>query len=331
MYNKKKKVLFEKSQIMDIITLYQANLSFIPVAKDKRPISYLLPNYSWREYIYRRPTLDEVSLWNNIPDIYIGLICGSISGNVEVIDIDNHGGNASEIYKDLIWQLQDRDINIYNKLVIEMTQSGGYHLIYKHNTGIVGSKKLARQLINDKTDTMIETRGEKAYAIVHPSPNYKALKDDVSNIQTLEDNERLLLIRLCEGFNKVEKRRPFSSTLARQISKQSSADVDTRSLKEIIDFVNQYMDYASVLKRAGWHLDRVDLNGQEYWTRPGKSYGISASYGYLPNKFFVFSSNADPFEPNVYYSHFDIYALLQYNGDYEKACKNIRNDLLKIT
>jgi len=75
-----------------------------------------------------------------------------------------------------------------------------------------------------------------------------------------------------------------------------------------------------VLVEAGWALARGGEN--EYWRRPGKASGWSASL--KARVFYVFSANAAPFEPNRAYSPFSVYALLLHGGDFERAAGELR-------
>ncbi len=86
------------------------------------------------------------------------------------------------------------------------------------------------------------------------------------------------------------------------------------------DEFNERGDVRVVLVRHGWVCARGGEN--EYWRRPGKSVTWSAT---LKNGvFFVFSSNAAPFEPQRAYSRFAVYALLEHAGDFGKAAAALR-------
>ena len=62
-------------------------------------------------------------------------------------------------------------------------------------------------------------------------------------------------------------------------------------------------------------------DGNQHWTRPGKRSGTSATL--KDRTFYVFSSNAHPFEPNRGYSPFAVFALLEHGGDYEAAAREL--------
>jgi hypothetical protein len=81
------------------------------------------------------------------------------------------------------------------------------------------------------------------------------------------------------------------------------------------DEFNRRADPRDVLRRHGWTLVRGGDN--EYWRRPGKADGCSATL--KDGVFYVFSTNAAPFEPNRAYAPFAVYALLEHGGDFTAA------------
>ncbi|HQL55792.1 MAG TPA: DUF3987 domain-containing protein, partial [Phycisphaerae bacterium] len=76
----------------------------------------------------------------------------------------------------------------------------------------------------------------------------------------------------------------------------------------------------AILAAHGWTLVKGGEN--EYWRRPGKTSGSSATL--RGGVFYVFSSNAAPFEPNRGYPPFAVYALLEHAGDFAQAATALR-------
>jgi hypothetical protein len=80
---------------------------------------------------------------------------------------------------------------------------------------------------------------------------------------------------------------------------------------------NRKGDIRPILEKHGWKLLRT-LNKEEYWLRPERESGISATFNKIPNKFYFVDS--DPFEKNkATYSKFEVYSYLEYGGDFDKA------------
>jgi len=86
-----------------------------------------------------------------------------------------------------------------------------------------------------------------------------------------------------------------------------------------VDF-NERGDVGAILAANGWVKVRGGAN--EYWRRPGKPSGWSATL--KDRVLYVFSSNASPFEPNRAYSPFAVFTLLNHRGDYEAAATSLR-------
>ena len=87
------------------------------------------------------------------------------------------------------------------------------------------------------------------------------------------------------------------------------------------DDYNQRGNIKELLLRYGWtYMEKKD--GSELFRRPGKnSGGCSASL--KDGVFYVFSTNAYPFQSEKGYSAFQVYAQLVHNGDFTKAADDL--------
>lgn len=78
-----------------------------------------------------------------------------------------------------------------------------------------------------------------------------------------------------------------------------------------------------LLRAHGW---KQHGPSGRYWTRPGKSSGVSASLGCIKGGgFHCFTSNAAPFEGDKSYSLFGVFAVLECNGDFRAASSKLRS------
>lgn len=137
------------------------------------------------------------------------------------------------------------------------------------------------------------------------------LQGDFADLPVLTETERELLLGAAWALNQCVPE-PVAVPVA-----PSAAD-DGRPG----DDFNQRGDVRAVLQRHGWTLSKPGDN--EYWRRPGKTAGSSATL--KDGVFYVFSSSAAPFEPNQAYSPFAVYALLQHGGDYATAAAALRQE-----
>ncbi len=299
---------------MDIIEYIKAGLSIIPTTQDKLPYFKLLPQSKWDHYKTHLPSLDDARLWSQNATAY-AVVCGVVSGNLEVIDIDNHKENASSIYEEYKDIILSHFPEIWDKLFIETSQSGGYHLIYRHSNKPEGSRKLAMQLIDGKRDTLIETKGEGGYVIVYPSPGYVPVQGSLTTLNTLTDDERHFLLEVARSFNEIPE----------QDVSHNSKFPSNQSITRPGDIFNEQGEHSDLLQEIGWIL--VGVKGNiEYWRRPDKNKGISATFNYVPNKLYVFTSNAEPFELNKTYDKFAIYTQLKCGGDFKYAARKVKED-----
>lgn len=82
-------------------------------------------------------------------------------------------------------------------------------------------------------------------------------------------------------------------------------------------------DFPDLLRKHGWK--QHGASGR-YWTRPGKSSGVSASWGCVPGRFYVFTSNAAPLEAGHLYRPWHVFAHLEHGGDFSKAVGALRRN-----
>jgi hypothetical protein len=242
----------------------------------------------------------------------IGLICGSLSGNLECIDFDNHFGDAKQVLQDFSKIEGVKEIVEKYKLPIQSTVSGGYHLLYRC-TVIDGNQKLAHrpkwdeESKKNKSDVLIETRGEGGYFCASPTPGYKVVKNNIFEIASITPDERDILLSACRSFNKSVKvyNKP-------EEDKDKPGDIYNCSIDSLSDMI-------FALKDAGWKEIKDGI-----WQRPGKNKGISATLGKAaPGIFYNFSSSSDPFEQEKGYTAFQVVALLKYNGDFKRFAKEL--------
>lgn len=90
------------------------------------------------------------------------------------------------------------------------------------------------------------------------------------------------------------------------------------------DDYNRKGSWKELLEGEGW-THYINSWGCEYWTRPGKSKGISGVVFYESNIFYCHTSASEafPFEAGKAYSLFVAYALTNHGGDYTAAARQL--------
>lgn len=268
-------------------------LNPVPVADDKTPLR--------EKHSSLMMTEDEVLDYdfNNI-----GVSTGIISGGLEAIDFDLKNAEdpkmIMKIFKSKV------PINILNKVIVQQTISGGFHMIYRCED-VASSRKLAK---NPEGLAIIETRGEGGYIKCAPSKGYKLLQGSFDKIPILEPKERLQLFISAKMLN---------ATLIKEARKRATAE-DNKYLKKFPDYNNDLEIGLDILYKNGWTKHSED----SVWvnlTRPEKSTrdGISGGYNKDGKFFFVFSTSQNVFELERAYNNHAIFAELECDGRYDVA------------
>lgn len=287
----------------------------------------------WKPYQERLPTTDELESWFVGQTDAMCIVCGSVSGNLEMIDFDL-GGEAFNAWKQAV---NEQSPGLLDRLVIETTPSGGFHVVYGCDDPVSGNMKLASRVIEadssepitiwakdytprktsegqwQVTITMIETRGEGGLFLCDPSDGYELIQGELVAPPTITSDERDILLGCAWALDE----------LPRAIVGSQAVPVlpVSESLRPGDDF-NETGDSREVLKRHGWTL--VKPGDNEHWRRPGKVAGTSATL--KDRVFYVFSTNAAPFEAGKGYAPFAVYAMLEHNGDFTKAASALASD-----
>ena len=208
---------------------------------------------------------------------------------------------------------------------MERSQSGGRHVVYRCEAAIPGNLKLAQRIIQAADDqelllcgkryrprrvgehyevtcTLIETRGQGGLFLCHPTPGYVLEQGSFQNPagpdrSRTEDPDRGRLVAQRGG------------------PRRGNHGRAERNVRPAGRRIQRARRCSRVLARHGWQC--VGGGENERWRRPGKDQGWSATL--RDRVFYVFSSNAAPFEPNHPYSPFAVYALLEHQGDFAQA------------
>lgn len=284
---------------------FKAGLTVFPTNDKKEPLC------KWKDYATAQSEQDVLTLFRSKP-YGMGLICG-IDG-LEVIDIDTKNDphrfaedKSLRFENKFFAELAELCPTVKEKVVIQRTQSGGWHLIYKCQNP-QGNRKLARLL--GVKEAVLETRGTGGYIVLSPTPYYSIQKGDILNIQILTNEERSALMAVCCSFDQQVKPR-FDNEIKRNL--QTTDKVS--SWQEY----NNKADIVRLLVDNGWSVLKESASNY-YLTRPNKQGGISANVRKSDGVFYCFTSSTQ-FEPNAAYSPFAVYAFLAHSGDFSEAAR----------
>ena len=283
-----------------------AGLSCLPAARKRKHPSI----GSWKTWTDRLPTQIEVEAWFANRQDGICVVAGAVSGNLECIDFDNKG----EMYE--AWKAKV-DAALMARLVVERSPSGGYHVLYRSGKPVDGNLKLARGIRNGKLLTLIETRGEGGLFLCTPTEGYVLVQGRFEEIPLISAKAREGLLNAARSLDEeIRETRPAAPVLA-NVGQRGGLLVRPGD-----DFAERG-DPRPYLLAAGWTRAGVHPDGNELWVRPGKNPRNGHSATYDGHVFYVFSSNAAPFEPNKGYSAFQVYGLLEHRGNFTQAARSL--------
>ncbi len=169
----------------------EAGLAVLPAALPaKRPAIRI-----WKTYQARLPTGPEIQTWFARAEACC-LICGAVSGNLELLDFDC-AGEAFATWSELV---AEEAPGLLDRLVVETSPSGGWHVVYRCSEPVCGNIRLAaRREDLDGPDpverfgkrctprqdsdgrwhivlTLIETRGEGGLFLCHNPADLAAIE-----------------------------------------------------------------------------------------------------------------------------------------------------------
>lgn len=296
----------------------QAGFSVIPIKTDgsKRP-----PPVSWKPWQSRRASPYQIGQMFRA-DVGIAILGGKVSGGLELLDFDR-----KEFIDPWIARVEAAAPGLVKRLPRVRTPKGGAHFYYRCSE-IEGNQKLAQEPPSIGEDgqpkpiTLIETRGEGGYVLAPPSPPtchplgipyQHAGGPPILETPTITSEERAILL---------ESARYFNSWNPVVVDRPSGGSIQDADRTRPGDDFNDRGSWEEILGSHGWKIDHR-TSSETHWCRPGKKSGVSATTGHCGDGLYVFSSNAQPFEPGQVYTKFATYTLLNHNGDYAAAAKDL--------
>lgn len=289
----------------------KAGLSIVVTDHNKRAL------FPWKQYQSEIITVDHFNeQLSHEKAAGIAIICGAVSGGLEVVDVDLKNDITGNLWNRLFDEITDA--NLISKLKIAKTKSGGYHLYYRCED-IQGNQKLAlrpatEQELKDnpqlKQVVIIETRGEAGYVIAAPTEGYEFIS---GTLQVLTIDQRECLLEICRSFNEV-----FEQPIVPGKSKPESREF---GLSPFDDY-NKRGDVIELLRSHGWTIVKQN-GGKTVFKRPGTTDSKSSGdFNHNLNWFSVFTTNSC-FEPNKAYLPYAVYAMLECGGDFKEASRKL--------
>lgn len=307
------------------LELHAAGLSVVPVAADgtKRP------SVAWKAFTDTAAEVEQLRGWfDNDSAQGVGIVTGF--ADVELLEVE---GRAMARMSEVVELLDGTGLRpLYDRLVTgwsEQSPSGGLHLLYRIDGGNVpGNQKVAQQPSDGPTgrEVLAETRGTGGFVVLAPSAGtvhptggaWVRLAGGPTTMPTITREERDQLHAIMHAVldeMPTEQAAPAGPVDAKWSTGFQHADGD---ITPGDDFESK-TDWSEIL--VGWtHV--FTRGATRYWRRPGKNDGISATTGHAGDRdrLYVFTSSTE-FEPEVPYTKFGAYTLLNHAGDHAAAAK----------
>jgi len=322
--------------------LHDAGLCVLPVRADGTKAPDVR---SWTQYKVTRSTPEDHDQWfGDGHRTGIGVVTGAVSGNVELIEFEGLAlreglldGVAELAHNSQLGELWERVTSGW----ADRSPSGGVHYkVVVEGRPAAANKKLAQRLAREEewtpeerqrvaekpnakiVRTLIETRGEGGFVVIAPSHGsthpsgepYTRLAGGPATMAVVKPEELDAIYALCQAFDAM----PAVESL-RTAPRPAPPRTDG-SLRPGDDFE----------ARASWEdilrgvFRPLSTRGSEtYWGWADGVGGVKATTGKDEHdRLFVFATGSD-FTPEVPYSKFGAYALLEHNGDHKAAAREL--------
>lgn len=306
--------------------LTEAGFSVFPVGENK------IPAVKWGPCQGRKVDPGEWFSWARKG---IGIATGPVS-QLLVLDFD---GDTYEPWA--AWlecaraSVEDFDLRV----PIVETPSGGRHAYLKTDS-MLGNQKLAMEPCGKKV--IFETRGKGGYVVTpggHPGCHlsgypYKEntdLIDEWGSVEPLIFDDVAMLLDAA----RLADKRPVPEAQVEDVEPwdddPGSRPVASFQTGRPGDDFEERTEWGDLLGADGWELNHTDKAGVEYWRRPGKVRGWSATVNFGGfGKLRVFSSSVPGIEPDRFYSRFSYLIAARHAGDVQSAVTKLRTQGLGI-
>jgi len=298
----------------------EAGLAVMPPREDgtKRPLG------EWKHWQTERPGLEQIATWYATPRTGIGLICGQVSGGLEVLELE--GAAVQQGFQHELRAaaqaagIEDVLDRVLNGCLVQ-SPSGGYHLMYRCPTP-EGNQRLATTLDPGTGElTLIsETRGEGGYIVtaptngaVHPSGQpWTQITGSLATIAELTQPERDALLAAARTLHQEPVQKPATTRHVRSNDLRPGDEYNQATTPDTT---------LALLERHGWQTVTATSDNW-FLRRPGKNEGHSATLHRQTGVLYVFTTST-VFAPGGH-SPFHVLAVLEHAGDHSEAARGLR-------
>ncbi len=290
--------------------LIEHDLNAIVVDDSKRPV------YPWKKFQTNMISMGELIKQLKHPKAAgLGVVCGSVSGNLEVIDFDLKYDVSGVLMQKFVSRVPKA---LLEKLCIVETRSKGYHIYYrceKITTNIkLASRKATEgevcQSPHIKQLVLIETRGQGGFVVAPPTPGYRV--HHRVKVPFIQIDERETLLAIARSFNEIQEMIVVPKPKVLQVA----------TANKPLDDYNLRGTPIALLETYGWTVVREDKE-RIFLKRPGHTAAESSGNFHKGKNLFKVWSTSTEFSTGMPYDPAGIYTTLVHQGNYKAAAKDL--------
>lgn len=311
------------SHLEGALKWWDSGMSVVTVLADgtKRPMG------SWKDFQEFRAQRRRVESWfKTTPEQGVGLICGEVSGGLEMLEIEARR-MGSEYWDRIEEALAGQNVkDVWNELLnsgyVETTPSGGIHILYRiGDQRVPGNTKIATDVTGKIT--YAETRGEGGFVVVAPSggavhktgESWACIAGEVGTVPTIAWGDRVLIheaLRIALD----ERVLPTYERPTGAVYDRSQGDRPGDAFND-----DPSVTIHDILTRNGWKY-LGQSRGQDRYVHPYSSdmttHSAVTGHKGSPN---LYAWSGLPAED--YYTKFGLLTHLEFNGDFNAAAKHL--------
>lgn len=274
----------------------------------------------WQQYQSKLMDIKDVDVLF-ATSVGIATIGGAVSGGLEIIDIDTKYDTTNRLWDEYSDAIKTHDPELWDKLVVIGTPSGGYHLSYRSVGECSKSGKLANRYATQeeldkhpeqKVKVLIEIKAEGGYCVAPPSIGYRLIsKSKYPSVITAEQKD--LLLTLAKSFNQVHE---IKVDAPKRIKNYDQGNF----IQSPFEHYNKEGDVVEELKKHKWEV--VGTQGSRiHLKRPGDSQSKSSGNWHSDYGRFICFSTSTIFDEGKAYSAAGVFCKLNCGDDWAKCAK----------
>lgn len=272
----------------------------------------------------------------------IGITGGRVSGNLEILDIDTKNDLTGTLGQDFFEAIKTEIPQLFEKLLIEQTPSGGFHILYRceeigsyKNIKLTNNKLARRKATPEEKEQkyqecinagdssekakntadsylkdLIETKAHGGYIACYPTPHYSLVQGSFLDVPTITPEERNELIGIALSFDLHPETNDFLQPPKTKNTAPHQANAGDDS--PFTDFNNRG-DVIALLEKHGW-TQGAENSDTIYFKTASTKRNKSADYFKDSKNFYVWTKST-VFKDRRSHSPVDVFIVLELNGD----------------